>query len=160
MPPLDVRCSTACQARPAAAAKARWWQRLEALARDMTKGGRALVPADRAVLQHQLLHRSLPPPLLPMPGASERLRSFAPEVLTCIVLFDSQELWKVSHIVWKLSASCVRWTGCAEWRTMRARACLSCLPHRRRRAGRLRACLRPCRCARPRDRHAMSRIAL
>ena len=99
MPPHDIRCSTAYGWRITAVANSRWWQRLEELARTMTMGGRGMIPDFRAVLQSQRCHGSLPAPLVSMPGAGQRACRVPSDLLTLILLFDSQVSWRLPHIV-------------------------------------------------------------
>jgi len=68
----------------------------------MTAGGRAMVPTLGAALQQQIRHRSLPPPLLPMPAARWRSALASSDFLNPFVRFDLRADSNDPHIVWKL----------------------------------------------------------
>ena len=99
LPPNDSRCSTVWQVLRVAQASWRWWQVIKRSPPALTAGGRALIPAFGAVLQHQSRHWSLPQPFLPMPGASQRAPHSQSDLLTCILHFDSWMYRRLTHIV-------------------------------------------------------------
>ena len=101
---LEDAASRVWHARPQAI-KARWLQWFNSSLPALTAGGRAIHPTFGAALQHEIRLWSLPPPLLPMPGASERVPHASSESLTFFVRFDLQTPNRVAHIVWKL----LRW---------------------------------------------------
>ena len=63
------------------------WQVAKSSPRAMTAGGRAMLPTLGAALQQQIWHRSLPPPLLPMPAARWRSALASSDFLNHFVRF-------------------------------------------------------------------------
>ena len=89
-------------------AEAWWLDFVNSSPRTVTARGRAMLPTSGAALQHQMSHASLPPPLIPLPAASERVPLAPSDFLTFFVRFDSQTSRRLPHIVWKLLRRRVR----------------------------------------------------
>ena len=82
--------------------KAWQWQVDNSSPRSVTAGGRAMLPILGAVLQHQIWHPSLPPLLLPMPGARRRSADAPSDFLNRVVRFEFPSGGRHPHTVWKL----------------------------------------------------------
>ena len=116
LPPLDSNGTTVWLPLHEALAFSRWWHVVNSFVPALTVGGRAMEPARRAVLRRQRHHWSLPQPLLPMPGASERLLSMCH--------MDGLHL-RICRSGWFKSTSKYPLEAFSELRTMdRTRACV------------------------------------
>ena len=90
LPPLDVSCSLGLQPPQGDGRFSRWWNVLYLFAREMTKGGRAMVRPQGVRRQRSSPHRPLPPHVLQLPGACHRISRCALEMLSCTMHFDSR----------------------------------------------------------------------
>ena len=113
LPPHDISCSIVWLARQAAGGESvavASGQKLSARhAHDAAGGPRAMLPTLGAALQQQIWHRSLPPPLLPMPAARRRSALASSDFLNHFVRFDLLADSNDPHIVWKLLRRLNRW---------------------------------------------------
>ena len=117
LPPRDVSCSVRLQ-RPCWRWRLSWWWHVHCSSLPaLTKGGRALVRDQGVRQQRSNPHRSLPAHVLQLPAARQRVPRCAPEMLSCMMLFDSLESRRVPHIVKKLSVTRVLCTSCESART-------------------------------------------
>ena len=99
LPPLDVSFSVRLQRPHWRWLRSRCWNVVFPLLPALTKGGRAMVRYQRVRRQRSNPHRSLPPHMLEMPAARQRVPRCAHEILSCMMRFDSWDSRRLTHIV-------------------------------------------------------------